>query len=337
MMELNVLWFVLITVLFTGFFFLEGFDYGVGGLLPFMGRTDEERGMIIRTIGPVWDGNEVWMITAGGALFAAFPHVYSTMFATFYLALFLMLVALILRGVAFELRGKADCLCWRRFWEGCIAFGSLVPAFLWGVAVTNLIAGLPINENMHYLGSFWDLLSVYTIVGGLTFLTVFLFHGAAFLTQRLGDYGLMLRARAYALKTGAAAIFCFVLCFVLTATKTDLFHSLPAALLLVLTGVFFIAGYLAMAQSKFKGSFILSSLAIVAVSCAFFTGLFPRLMVSSISPAFSLTIDNACSTPYTLSIMTVAALVMVPIVLIYQGWCYWVFRHRITGKDLKAH
>jgi cytochrome d ubiquinol oxidase subunit II len=207
MMELNVLWFVLITVLFTGFFFLEGFDYGVGGLLPFMGRTDEERGMIIRTIGPVWDGNEVWMITAGGALFAAFPHVYSTMFATFYLALFLMLVALILRGVAFELRGKADCLCWRRFWEGCIAFGSLVPAFLWGVAVTNLIAGLPINENMHYLGSFWDLLSVYTIVGGLTFLTVFLFHGAAFLTQRLGDYGLMLRARAYALKTGAAATF----------------------------------------------------------------------------------------------------------------------------------
>lgn len=337
MMELNVLWFILITVLFTGFFFLEGFDYGVGGLAPFMGRTDEERGMILRTIGPVWDGNEVWMITAGGALFAAFPHVYSTMFATFYMALFLMLVALILRGVAFELRGKADCLCWRRFWEGCIAFGSIIPAFLWGVAVTNLIAGLPINDHMHYLGSFWDLLSVYTIVGGLTFLTVFLFHGAAFLTQRLGDYGLVLRARDYALKTGAAAIICFVLCFILTATKTDLFHSLPAALLLVLTGIFFIAGYISMGQGKFKASFIMSSLAIVATSCAFFTGLFPRLMVSSINPAFSLTIENAASTPYTLSIMTVAALVMVPIVLIYQGWSYWIFRHRVTGKDIGAH
>ena len=336
-MELNVLWFILITVLFTGFFFLEGFDYGVGGLAPFMGRTDEERGMILRTIGPVWDGNEVWMITAGGALFAAFPHVYSTMFATFYMALFLMLVALILRGVAFELRGKADCLCWRRFWEGCIAFGSIIPAFLWGVAVTNLIAGLPINDHMHYLGSFWDLLSVYTIVGGLTFLTVFLFHGAAFLTQRLGDYGLVLRARDYALKTGAAAIICFVLCFILTATKTDLFHSLPAALLLVLTGIFFIAGYISMGQGKFKASFIMSSLAIVATSCAFFTGLFPRLMVSSINPAFSLTIENAASTPYTLSIMTVAALVMVPIVLIYQGWSYWIFRHRVTGKDIGAH
>ena len=337
MMELNVLWFILITVLFTGFFFLEGFDYGVGGLAPFMGRTDEERGMILRTIGPVWDGNEVWMITAGGALFAAFPHVYSTMFATFYMALFLMLVALILRGVAFELRGKADCLCWRRFWEGCIAFGSIIPAFLWGVAVTNLIAGLPINDHMHYLGSFWNLLSVYTIVGGLTFLTVFLFHGAAFLTQRLGDYGLVLRARDYALKTGAAAIICFVLCFILTATKTDLFHSLPAALLLVLTGIFFIAGYISMGQGKFKASFIMSSLAIVATSCAFFTGLFPRLMVSSINPAFSLTIENAASTPYTLSIMTVAALVMVPIVLIYQGWSYWIFRHRVTGKDIGAH
>ena len=337
MMELNVLWFVLITVLFTGFFFLEGFDYGVGGLAPFMGRTDEERGMIIRTIGPVWDGNEVWMITAGGALFAAFPHVYSTMFSTFYLALFLMLVALILRGVAFELRGKADCLCWRRFWEGCIAFGSIVPAFLWGVAVTNLIAGLPINNEMHYLGSFYDLLSAYTIVGGFTFLTVFLFHGAAFLTQRLGDYGLVLRARDFALKTGAAAIFFFVLCFVLTATKTDLFHSFPAALLMVLTGVLFIAGYISMGQGKFRGSFICSSLAIVAVSCSFFTGLFPRLMVSSINPAFSLTIENASSTPYTLSIMTVAALVLVPIVLIYQGWCYWVFRHRVTGKDLGNH
>lgn len=144
-MDLTILWFILITVLFTGFFFLEGFDYGVGGLLPFLSSDEEERGEVLRTITPVWDGNEVWMITAGGALFAAFPHVYATMFSAFYLALFLMLVALILRGVAFDLRGRQESRCWKRFWDGAICFGSVVPAFLWGVAVTNLIAGLPLS------------------------------------------------------------------------------------------------------------------------------------------------------------------------------------------------
>ena len=170
MMDLTILWFILITVLFTGFFFLEGFDYGVGGLLPFLSSDEEERGEVLRTITPVWDGNEVWMITAGGALFAAFPHVYATMFSAFYLALFLMLVALILRGVAFDLRGRQESRCWKRFWDGAICFGSIVPAFLWGVAVTNLIAGLPINEKMIYMGGFFDLLTPYTIVGGLAFL-----------------------------------------------------------------------------------------------------------------------------------------------------------------------
>ena len=168
-MDLTILWFILITVLFTGFFFLEGFDYGVGGLLPFLSSDEEERGEVLRTITPVWDGNEVWMITAGGALFAAFPHVYATMFSAFYLALFLMLVALILRGVAFDLRGRQESRCWKRFWDGAICFGSVVPAFLWGVAVTNLIAGLPINEKMIYMGGFFDLLTPYTIVGGLAF------------------------------------------------------------------------------------------------------------------------------------------------------------------------
>ena len=337
MMELNVLWFVLIAVLFTGFFFLEGFDYGVGALLPFLGKRDDERSQIIMSIAPVWDGNEVWMITAGGALFAAFPHVYATMFSAFYLALFLMLLALIMRGVAFELHGKMECSCWRRFWEGAICFGSVVPAFLWGVAVTNLLAGIPIAENMHYMGSFFDLLTPYTIIGGLTFLTVFTFHGAAFLTQRLTNQLLIQRARLYALKAGAFAAFFFVLCYVMTITKTTLVYSLPAILALSAAGLIFILGLLCMGYKKFRCGFICGALAIVCTTIGFFAGLFPNLMVSSLNPLWNLTITNASSTPYTLSIMTMAAVVLVPIVLIYQGWTYWIFRKRISAQDVEAH
>ena len=224
-MDLNILWFVLIVVLFTGFFFLEGFDYGVGMLLPFIGKTDEERRITLRTILPVWDGNEVWMITAGGASFAAFPHLYATMFSTFYLALFLMLVALILRGVAFELRGHKDSAIWRRGWDKCIVFGSVVPAFLWGVAVTDLIAGLAIDANMTYTGGFFGLLSPYSIVGGLAFVFVFAFHGAAFLTMRLADRHLIMRVQDVAKKAGALAVVFFVLCMGLTYVYTDLYAN----------------------------------------------------------------------------------------------------------------
>ena len=251
-MDLQIIWFILITVLFTGFFFLEGFDYGVGTLLPFLTPHDKERSQIIRTIAPVWDGNEVWMITAGGALFAAFPHVYATMFSTFYLALFLMLVALILRGVAFELRGRDESPCWRHFWEGAICFGSAVPAILWGVAVTDLLRGLPINEHMIYQGGFLDLLSPYSIFGGLTFLFVFAFHGAAFLTQRLQSYGLMLQARKAAIRCGAMAIICYLVCLILTMIQTDLFHSPLAAVLLLGAGVLFILAYRRLFQLQFR-------------------------------------------------------------------------------------
>ena len=224
-MDLNIIWFILITVLFIGFFFLEGFDYGVGGLLPFLGKTDVERRMIINTIGPVWDGNEVWMITAGGALFAAFPHVYATMFSSFYLALFLILLALIVRGVGFEFRSKDDSPVWRNTWDYLICFGSVVPALVWGIAVTNLIKGLAINEKMIYTGSFFDLFSAYTIVGGLTFLTLFLFHGALFITLKVeGD--LINRAGELAKKIGIVAGISFALCGILTYTNTDLFNSI---------------------------------------------------------------------------------------------------------------
>lgn len=208
-MELNVIWFVLVAVLFMGFFFLEGFDYGVGTLLPFLGRTDTERRIVINSIGPVWDGNEVWMVTAGGALFAAFPHVYATLFSGFYLALFVMLAALIMRGVAFEFRSKEDSPVWRNTWDWAIFLGSAVPALLWGVAVTNLIQGVPIDAGMQYAGSFFDLLSPYTLLGGVVFLLVFVYHGSAYLTLKV-EGELIDRARTAGLRAGCLAAAAFL-------------------------------------------------------------------------------------------------------------------------------
>ncbi len=336
-MDYTVIWFILIVVLFTGFFFLEGFDYGVGTLMPFISKRDDERTAIIRTIGPVWDGNEVWMITAGGALFAAFPHVYATMFSAFYLALFLMLVALILRGVAFEFRAHTPCACGRQAWDAAICFGSAVPAFLWGVAVTDLLAGLPIGANMAYQGTFFDLLTPYSVLGGLTFLFVFGYHGAAFLTLRLKDAGLILRVQSLGLRMAACGTFAFVLWAVYTYQATTLFQSPLAAVLLAGAGLFFVMSGLSFSIAKGKASFMLTSLSIVCTTVAVFAGLFPRLMVSSLNPAWSLTIANASSSPYTLSIMTVAALVLVPIVLIYQGWCWYIFRKRVGIGDEEKH
>lgn len=333
-MDLQVLWFILVVVLFCGFFFLEGFDYGVGTILPFFTEDDTERRMLINTIGPVWDGNEVWMLTAGGAMFAAFPHVYATMFSTFYLALFLMLIGLIVRGVSFEFRSKHDCEGWRSAWDALICIGSILPAFLWGVAVTNLMQGFAIDENMIYQGTFFDLLSPYTIVGGLAFLMIFAYHGTAFLTLRLGDESMVNRLRPFGLKIGVVAAALFVVWLALTISNTDMWNSTLSAALMVATAVVFIGSMLLMRQKSGK-AFAASSLAIVFTTVAVFAGLFPRLLISTLNPEWNLTIYNASSTDYTLTIMSVAALFFVPLVLIYQGWTYWIFRKRITAKDLK--
>lgn len=334
-MELNVLWFILVTVLFTGFFFLEGFDYGVGMLLPFLGKNDTERRMIINTIGPVWDGNEVWMITAGGALFAAFPSVYATLFSGFYLALFVMLMGLIVRGVAFEFRSKDENPRWRSAWDWLIFIGSTLPALLWGVAVTNLLQGVPVNAKMHYVGTFFDLLSPYTLVGGIAFLTLFVFHGALFLSLKVERGLLVERAYKAALSFGAlAAVSCLAL-VVMTYTNTDLFKNTGAGVLLGLAIAVFVIGYVFTVKLRFGWAFIMSGLTVALTTIAFFWGLFPRFIVSSLNPAWSLTIYNSSSTPYTLKIMTFAALALVPVVLGYQIWTYWVFRKRVTAKDLE--
>ncbi|MDF2568823.1 MAG: cydB 2 [Sporomusa sp.] len=333
-MELSVLWFILVTVLFIGFFFLEGFDYGVGILLPFLGKNDTERRVIINTIGPVWDGNEVWMITAGGAMFAAFPHVYATLFSGFYLALFLMLMALIVRGVAFEFRSKDENQAWRSTWDLMIFIGSAIPALLWGVTVTNLIQGVPINAQMQYVGNFFSLLSPYTLVGGIAFFLVFTFHGALYLTLKT-EGEMVERARNAALKTGVlAAVFCLILVG-MTYTNTDLFTSIGAGITLWGAVVMFVGAYGAVYVKRYGLGFILSSLTVALTTIAFFWGLFPRLMVSSINPAWSLTIVNSSSSQYTLTIMTFAALALVPVVLVYQGWVYWMFRKRVSAKELE--
>ncbi len=330
-MDLNTIWFALIAVLFTGFFFLEGFDYGVGTLLPFVGRTDAERRAVINTIGPVWDGNEVWMITAGGALFAAFPHYYATLFSGFYLALVLMLAALILRGVAFEFRSKDDRPGWRTFWDWAIFGGSLVPALLWGVAMANVIRGVPIDADMHYVGGFFNLLNPYALLGGLAAVALFVLHGANFLALKTGG-GLEDRARSAARLAWGPALALVVTFGLVGYWQTDAVERLG-----VNPGVVPVFGVLALAAVWFTSarkadgwSFVLSATTIVLGTVTLFVALYPRLIVSSLDPDYSLTIYNASSSPYTLKIMTFVAVALVPFVLVYQAWTYWVFRKRIT-------
>jgi cytochrome d ubiquinol oxidase subunit II len=332
-MDLNTLWFVLIAVLFVGFFVLEGFDYGVGMLLPFLGRDDAERRRIINAIGPFWDGNEVWILTAGGAMFAAFPHWYATLFSGFYLALLLMLAAMIVRGVAFEFRSKDASPAWRSTWDWAIFVGSAVPALLWGVALGNLLHGVPIDGSRNFVGGFLDLLSPYTVIAGLASLTVFLTHGAIFLNLKSTD---PIRARALQvtklvgpLATGL--VFLFVLG---TYLWTDAFTRLgvnPGLVPLLAIGSLLAAGAL-IHRENMGWAFAMTCLTIAFSTATIFLALYPRVMVSSLNPEWSLTIYNASSTPYTLQIMSVVALVFVPLVLLYQGWTYWVFRQRV-GAD----
>jgi len=328
-MDLHVVWFVLIAVLFAGFFFLEGFDYGVGMLLPFLGRDDAERRAIINTIGPVWDANEVWMITAGGAMFAAFPHWYATLFSGFYLALFLMLLALILRGVAFEYRSKREAPSWRGFWDWAIFAGSALPAFLWGVAIANLVRGVPIDAEMQYVGSFADLLSPYALLGGLAAVSLFVLHGANFLVLKL-EGELAERAHRVAYFWGAVATAALLLFVVGLYRYTTLFADrlVPGIVPLVSAAALVSVRFLLQARQA-AWAFWMGSLSIVTAVATVFMGLFPNVMPSSLDPAWSLTIYNASASDYTLGVMTVVAFIFTPLVLLYQGWSYWIFRGRV--------
>ncbi|HHM23984.1 MAG TPA: cytochrome d ubiquinol oxidase subunit II, partial [Bacteroidetes bacterium] len=331
--DLTTLWFSLIAVLFIGYFFLEGFDYGVGIWLPFMGKDDETRRVVINTVGPFWDGNEVWLLTAGGAMFAAFPNWYATLFSGFYLALFLMLLGLIVRGVAFEFRSKDRNPSWRTLWDWMIFVGSFIPALLWGVAFANIIRGVPIDETMTYVGGFFNLLNPYALVGGLASLTIFMLHGAIFLSLKTeGD--LQDRARGFAKKTWLPAVIFFVLFVILSFFMTDMYSKTGVnpgvSPFIALISLLFVGWFVA--KERDGWAFVLNGLAIVFTTISLFLALYPRVLVSSLNEAWSLTVYNASSSPYTLKVMTIIALIFVPIVLIYQGWSYYVFRGRISRK-----
>ena len=333
-MDLNVLWFILIAVLFCGFFFLEGFDYGVCILMPFLGKNDRERRILINTIGPVWDGNEVWLLTAGGAMFAAFPNWYATMFSGFYLPLFLILIALIFRGVAFEFRSKLESKSWKNTWDTALFLGSLVPALLFGVAFSNLLKGIPIDSHMEYTGGFFNLLSVYTLLAGVTGLVFFLYHGAVFISLRTKGE-LMERSQKLSKKLGLISIVLLLLLGVMTYTQTELFTKNFAVILVVLAVIALTVSIFFSFMGKNGKAMIANGLVVITAVSALFAGLFPNVIISSINIKYNLTITNASSSPYTLKIMTVIALTLVPAVLIYQGWTYWVFRKRVTSKDLE--
>ncbi|MFF8599209.1 cytochrome d ubiquinol oxidase subunit II [Streptomyces sp. NPDC015232] len=329
-MELHDVWFVLIAVLWTGYFFLEGFDFGVGVLTKLLARDRAEKRVLINTIGPVWDGNEVWLLTAGGATFAAFPEWYATLFSGFYLPLLLILVCLIVRGVAFEYRAKRPEENWQRNWEQAIFWTSLLPAFLWGVAFGNIVRGVRIDKDFEYVGNLGDLLNPYALLGGLVTLTLFTFHGTVFAALKtVGD--IRVRARALALKLGlVTAVLALAFLVWTQADKGDAW-SLAAMLVAVVS----LVGALGAIRVGREGwSFALSGVTIAAAVAMLFLTLFPNVMPSTLDPAWSLTVTNASSSPYTLKIMTWCAAVATPLVLLYQSWTYWVFRKRIGTQHI---
>lgn len=323
-------WFIIIAVLWVGYFVLEGFDFGVGTLLPILGRDDRERRVLINTIGPVWDGNEVWVLTAGGATFAAFPEWYASLFSGFYLALLLILVALILRGVAFEYRGKRDDLAWRKRWDAALFLGSLLPAFLWGVAFANIVRGVPLSADHEYTGNLLTLLNPYGLLGGLTTLGLFVTHGAFFLALKTTGE-IRIRARRLARYVGVPTA---ALAVTFLALDSDLRHTPAAIALAAVAALALVGALLANVAGREGWAFIGTAVTIGLAVVALFTGLYPNVLPSTLNHAYSLTVHNASSSPYTLKIMTWVAVVLTPIVLVYQGWTYWVFRKRISVADI---
>lgn len=328
-MELTTLWFLLIAVLWTGYLVLEGFDFGVGMLLPFLGRKDKDRRVMINTIGPVWDGNEVWLLTAGGATFAAFPEWYATMFSGFYLALLLILLALIMRICAFEWRGKINTPNWRAWADRGIIVGSYVPAVLWGVAFANLVRGVELDANHQYVGGFFALLNPFALLGGLCTAMIFVTHGAVFLALKTsGD----IREKAGALAEKLSIV------TLLVAGSWAVWAQLAYSVAWTWIAVALAAGALIvlvlMTRARREGwAFIASAVAIVAAVVLIFGSMYPDVM-PALNPDYSLTIDNASSTNYTLTVMTWVAVILTPLVLLYQGWTYWVFRKRISTTHI---
>ena len=336
-MELTTVWFGLIAVLWIGYFILEGFDFGVGMLLRVVAKNEGERRAIITTLGPLWDGNEVWLLVAGGATFAAFPEWYATLFSGFYLPLLLILVALIVRGVAFEYRSKHGDTVWRERWDLAISISSFVPALLWGVAFANIVRGVPLEVselgNVEYAGGFFNLLNPYALLGGLVTLTLFLTHGAIFLALKT-DGPIRTRSNEIAGKIGlVAAVFA-----VTFLVWTQLAYSEKAWTWIPILGAagMWVAGLAANRVRREGWAFFFSAATLLLAVVSLFSVLYPNVMPNIDRLLPGLDINNASSTDYTLKVMTIVAVVFTPIVLVYQSWTYWIFRKRLSADQIPS-
>ncbi|MFS0714308.1 cytochrome d ubiquinol oxidase subunit II [Microbacterium sp. 2P01SA-2] len=336
-MDLAYVWFFIVGVLFVGYFVLDGFDFGVGMSLPFLGKDNVSRRQIINTIGPVWDLNETWVIVAGACLFAAFPEWYATLFSGFYLPLLLILIALILRGVSFEYRHQRDDATWRKRFDLMIVVGSALPAFLWGVAVANIVQGVPIDADKEFTGTLFTLLNPYGLLGGVVTLLLFFTHGVYFVALKT-DGDVREQARRLATKSGlltlvAAAV--FLAWTVLSAMEAQA-PLLPLVFVTAaVAAVMLMGAILANARGREGWAFAGGAGTVMFAVLTLWLSLFPNVMPSSTDPAWNLTIENASSTDYTLTIMTWAAVIFLPLVLLYQGWTYWVFRKRVTRARIE--
>jgi cytochrome d ubiquinol oxidase subunit II len=337
-MGLEITWFCLICVLWTGYFLLEGFDFGVGMLLPALGKREGDRKTMFESIGPVWDGNEVWLVVAGGATFAAFPVWYSTMFSGFYLALLLVLAFLIVRVLSFEWREKAENPRWKAFWAWMNTLGSVGVPLLWGIALTSLLYGVPLGSDGSFAGEFGDLFSGYTMLAGIAFVLIFALHGAVFLTLRtLGD--LQVRARRVAVRLAPAAALVgigFLIWTLVVASDTNDKGAFPGIVPVVIAAASAIAAVVFLRSGRDARAFAATALTIVAAVVTLFVSLYPRVMVSDPEFTNSLTIENASSADYTLTVMTVVAAVLIPVVVLYQAWSYHVFRGRLAGTPVRS-
>src|SRR5699024_1634478 len=333
-MSLPEFWFLTITFLFVGFFVLEGFDFGVGMVARFLGKDDKEVQLYMNTIGPFWDANEVWLIVAGGAMFAAFPHWYATMFSGFYIPLVFMLLALIIRGVSFEFRGHVNSQRWRNQWDWGLAIGSFLPPLLWGVVLANFMTGMPIDQDKEMVGGFLQFLHPFALLGGVMMVALFLIHGLQFITIRtLGEVNE--RAKQLRNKLAPITLILFIAFIIMSYFVSDVF-TYHGETFIVLPLLAFVALAWSVSKKALIGErmrFTLTSISIILLTGSIFLGMFPRVMISSISDAYSLTVENASSGSYSLKLMMYFSLAILPFVLAYQIWSFYIFKKRLKKED----
>lgn len=339
---LQSIWFALWGVLWAVYFMLDGFDLGLGSLLPVLAKNDTEKRIIYNAMGPFWDGNEVWLIAAGGVTFAAFPNTYAVMFSSLYSALMLILFALILRGVAFEFRGKVESAAWRKIWDSCLVFGSFVPALLFGVAFANLFRGIPIDQQGIYQGTLFTLLNPYGLLGGVLFVALFLVHGSLWLALKsegaLQQRAVRLAGKLWYLLLLAAIGFLVATWFstrlYVNYIKNPMLFVVPIILIPFITVAALLLIRRFIGKAQIGKAWAASATTIVGATFFGLAGLYPNMIPSSLNPTFSMTIYNASSSPLTLKIMLAVALVFVPIVIAYQAWTYRLFHHKVTEEQL---